>query len=93
MKKLFTFFLLAIILISISCQRIAPRPKSGLEMIKISDLKGIPLDYGSLISVTTRANTPNWAELWFQDDGGTIRLARIRFPDGLSEDVTVISRY
>ena len=93
MKKLFTFFLLAIILISISCQRINPPPKGGLEMIKISDLKGIPSDYGSLISVTTQPRAPNWAQLWFQDDDGTIRLVRIKFPHGISEEVGAISRY
>ena len=44
-----------------------------------TDLKGIPAEYGSLISVTTHAAYPGWAQLWFEDDQKTIRLVRIEF--------------
>ena len=75
MKKLRECILvmLAAISISFACQR------TTSNEIPVIDLKGIPAEYGSLVSVTTHAEYPGWAQLWFEDDKKTIRMIRIEF--------------
>jgi len=52
------------------------------------------LEYGSLVSVTTVAEWPGWAQLWFEADNNTIRMVRIDFHKGeIPEGVRTISRY
>ncbi len=57
MKRIFIVMLLMITLVSItlSCQRIPTSEKGELKMAQLSNLKGVPLEYGELISVTTPA--------------------------------------
>ena len=95
MKKLTILFLLILmpIFFTYSCQRVSTSTEGKLKSIILSDLKGIPLEYGSLISVTTHASYPGWAQLWFEDDDRTIRLVRIGFgEDRVHEKVLVIPR-
>lgn len=78
MKKLFILMLIALILIAVisifftfSCHRVASE--------NVSELKSIPSEYGTLISVTTHAEYPGWAQLWFVDQYSTIRMIRVDF--------------
>ena len=78
----------------LSCQRIdVPQIEGELTTIELTNLKGIPLEYGKLVSVTSPSSHPDWAHLWFEDDKRTIRMVRIGFADDrLHEKVTVIPR-
>jgi hypothetical protein len=58
-----------------ACERTAP-PISSRELI---DLTSIPASYGNLISVTSIPAYPEWVQLWFQDNVGTIRVLRVDF--------------
>lgn len=81
--------LIFLVLIAISCERTTPE----VSMDFVSELSSIPLDYGNLISVTTLPEYPNWMQLWFQDDQGTIRMVRVQFMANLiHNDVKVITR-
>ena len=80
MRKVFILILsiLIIIVAGFFCQRTTPI-KGELEEIQLTDLTGIPLEYGSLISVTTQIDYPGLAQLWFEDENKTIRVVRIEF--------------
>ncbi|MDX9856575.1 MAG: hypothetical protein RBT76_02170 [candidate division Zixibacteria bacterium] len=43
----------------------------------------IPAEFGDLEAVTTTETYPRWAQLWFQDSLGTVRVVRVQFVDGL----------
>ena len=96
MKKL-VFLLLFGLLILPSCQRLdqsSVTQKGELTVIELSDLNGIPLEYGSLISVTVSPEYPRWAQLWFQDDSKTIRVVRVSWEENrINQDVLIIHRY
>ena len=69
-------------LLFISCTRVevAQQPTQGeLQQIKLAKLDSIPMEYGSLIGVTPNKEYPRWAQLWFQDNNGTIRIVSVGF--------------
>lgn len=74
------FLLLLVFLLSI-CQRIPGESTSAvkLESLKIKNLTGIPSEYGPLFAVTANGAHPGWAQLWFLDNQGTIRMVRLDF--------------
>ncbi len=95
MKRLSLLIIPLLILIFMisSCQRVSSPLVGELQELKLSNLKGIPLEYGSLISVTTHAAWPGWAQLWFEDDDRTIRVVRVGFLNNkVHETVLVIPR-
>ena len=74
---------------AISCSRIEPEVDNSY----LSELKGIPAEYGALISVTNLEHYPNWFQLWFQDEEGTIRMVRVQIFSGqMHQDVKVLPR-
>ena len=96
MNKIPYLFLAIIFVISftLSCQRVTTSTPGELETIELSNLKGVPLEYGSLISVTAPSGRSRWAHLWFADKDQIIRMVRIGFADNrVHEKVTVIPRY
>lgn len=99
MKKLLTLFTILAIAVTMSCERIpeqgkaVPPTKGDLQTIKISDLKGIPLEYGTLVAITQGAE-PGRAALWFEDVNRTIRVVHVLLAyNRLGETVNVIPRY
>ena len=99
MKKLLTLFTILAIAVTMSCERLpekkaAPPTKGDLQTIKISDLKGIPLEYGTLVAITTRGTDTGKVELWFEDvNVGFFRGAEIADPDGLQEGTGKFMRH
>jgi hypothetical protein len=80
---------IVILIGAISCDRI----NQEVDNSQVSELKGIPAEYGALISVTTIPDYPNWFQLWFQDEAGTIRMVRIQIFSGvMHQDVKVLPR-
>lgn len=72
-----------------SCTRVQPEPDTDV----VSNLAGLPTAYGELVSVTTAAPYPDWAQLWFVDDEGVIRMVRVQFDlKQIHNDVLVIPR-
>ncbi|OGB66064.1 MAG: hypothetical protein A2Y94_14835 [Caldithrix sp. RBG_13_44_9] len=98
MKKLLLLLLILVILImlvSVSCRKVQrPTPQPGqLNKALLEDLTGIPLEYGTLISVTAHAQYEGWAQLWFVDSLQTIRMVRVQFhTNRIHENVLVIPR-
>lgn len=95
MKKL--LFISLILLLSafplISCSRVQAPAQGELKTVKLKKLDAIPLEYGSLFGVTANPEFPRWAQLWFEDDDGTIRVVSVGFFDRkILENVTVIPR-
>ncbi len=80
---------IALCLFVLSCQRVTPKP-SGSDLI---DLTNIPATYGNLISVTSIPAYPEWVQMWFQDNTGTIRVIKVSFGDNrMASDVRTITR-
>ena len=99
MKNMIFIFCILIILctsIFIACARIedVQKPVKGeLQKMKLTKLDSLPMEYGSLVGVTPNYNFPRWAQLWFEDDKGTIRIVSVGFFDQkISDTVTVIPR-
>ncbi len=102
MKKLLTLFTILAIAVTMSCERLpqqkkaVPPTKGDLQTIKISDLKGIPLEYGTLVAITqvTEPGRAGRAALWFEDVNRTIRVVHVALAyNRLGETVNVIPRY
>jgi hypothetical protein len=82
LNRLSILFLLVLLICLIStCERIPGENAADtkLENIKITNLKGIPAEYGPLFAVTANGAHPGWAQLWFLDNQGTIRMVRLDF--------------
>ena len=95
MKKYFFVLILLFSFIIISCEsRIKEMPDPGkLEKLQLTDLTGIPLEYGKLINVTTHAAYEGWSQLWFEDENNIIRMVRVQFHmNRIHERVLVIPR-
>jgi len=89
------FISLSLLIVIFSCDRISePTPVPGLwEKIVLSDLTGIPSEYGALTSVTTHAQYEGWPRLWFVESSSTIRKARVQFhTNRINDRVLVIPR-
>lgn len=71
--------LLLVLLIAASCQRTTPESPEEV----FPTMATIPAEFGELEAVTTTETYPRWAQLWFQDSVGTIRMVRVQFVDGL----------
>ncbi len=91
MKKLCVpFFIVAVLLFFfIACERI----DQDVEPEGIVDLQAVSMEYGSLVSVTTAPQYPNWAQLWFEAEDGTITMVRVNWmEDKMLEDILAIER-
>ena len=80
----------------VSCSRVQDIGKlteGKLKRVKLEKLDGIPAEYGALVGVTANPQYHRFAQLWFQDDNGTIRVVSVGFFDQkMLENVTVIPR-
>lgn len=75
-RKLMLLACGAVLLLGLaSCARIS----TDEDASRFTALQSLPLEYGQLKSVTSTEQYPGWAQLWFQDDAGTIRMVRINW--------------
>lgn len=71
------------------CEKANP----DLEMSSLVPLGNVPIEYGSLRGVTSTEQYPGWAQLWFQDDAGTVRMVRVKWVSRqMHPDVITIPR-
>ena len=77
MKKMLMLAAVSVVLLlgAASCTRIS----TDDDPTKFAALQSLPLDYGQLKAVTSTEQFPGWAQLWFQDDAGTIRMVRVNW--------------
>jgi hypothetical protein len=68
------------VLLLLSCAQL-PRPlreaEGGIPTETLKDLTSVPREWGNLVSVTTpttRENVSRFAQLWFQDSEGNVRV-------------------
>lgn len=74
---LMLLIIVAGLLLMSSCERMNP----VADLSKVTALQSIPLEYGALTAVTSTEQYPGWSQLWFQDNGGTIRMVRVNWID------------
>jgi hypothetical protein len=87
--------LVFLVITTASCERTdQPIPGAGeLDNLELTDLSGIPGEYGELVGITTHAAYKGWAQLWFEDEDKTIRVVRIEsIANRMHHDVIVIPR-
>ena len=91
-KSLFMFLMIVLTaFLLVSCSRV--QDTGELKEVKLEKLDGIPAEYGALVGITANPQAHEWAQLWFQDDSGTIRVVSVGFFDQkVLENVTVIPR-
>ena len=68
----------------VSCSRVQDIGKlteGELKRVKLEKLDGIPAEYGALVGVTANPKYDREAQLWFQDDNGTILVVSVGFFD------------
>jgi hypothetical protein len=88
-------FLSTALLFAASCTKYG-EPGPGEQKFAVERLPQpnvVPASWGKLVATSSNASAENWIQLWFQDDGGNIRMvgynARDRF---LSLDGVLIRR-
>ncbi len=68
-------------------------PTGPLQFDEFMQGASIPAEYGELVSVTSSASFPGWAQLWFQKPDSTIMTVFVNFQDGsVRNKVLVIPR-
>ncbi len=93
-----TFFLIivSLVILNVSCAKIEEeQPVLSTEIIpeKVPQADSIPSAWGKLISVSSVTNVPNWAQLWFVDDEGNIRMVPYNVRDNrLATEARLIRR-
>lgn len=68
--------MLAILSGGISCTKIGQPGVREQKLVteEMTAADSIPSKWGKLVSVSSVTGIPNWAQLWFQDDEGVIRI-------------------
>ncbi len=87
---------LALLAGGISCTRlgVSGPAEQKLAMEELAKADSIPLGWGKLVSVSSVPGIEHWAQLWFQDDEGTIRMLPYNIGDNsLSGQARVIRRH
>jgi hypothetical protein len=92
MKNVLRFTLMSVVCLTmfLSCEPVAkPKPsnKTDLNTIVLKNKSGIPMEFGTLVSVTT---TNNWAQLWFVDEHQNIHKVSLSLPDYQLEDTVLV---
>ena len=81
MRKTLLFLFVGLILILgfASCTKVHQARWTYLDQTKLTTLEAVPLEYGQLKAVTVMQDNPEWSEMWFQDDSGTIRIVPVNW--------------
>lgn len=87
--------MLILLFAGVTCTKLG-RPGVGeqkLVLEKLTESDAIPLKWGKLVSVSGVPGIDNWAQLWLQDEEGTIRIVTYDVGGNyLSNQVRVIRR-
>jgi hypothetical protein len=73
----------AILVLAASCSRYGePGPgEQKSAIVKLAEPDAIPASWGKLVAVSSVTSAEDWVQLWFQDEGGTIRMTRYNVHD------------
>jgi len=92
---LWTAVLLTAVLLLASCEQIRPPGTVATPLgrdLMPSDSR-IPSDFGRVFATSTSETYPGWAQLYFADDSGTIRIVFVSLTDrALEPKVITIPR-
>jgi len=83
----------ALVLISLSCAKLPEKPAKEdgtVVLVKLADQDAIPVDWGEAFAVSSDANNPNWLQLWFRSEDGTVRMVSYNLRTNILEDDAVI---
>ena len=92
-KTLVCLSVSALLLISLSCAKLPGKPAKEdgtVELLKLAHQDAIPADWGEAFAVSSDANNPNWLQLWFRADDGTVRMASYNLRTNVLEDDAVV---
>lgn len=87
--------LCALLLLGVSCAKLGETDAGvrQLALEKVDRPDVIPVNWGKLVAVSAVAGLSDWAQLWLQDDAGTIRIVPYNVSDNyLSGQARVIRR-
>ena len=95
-KTAICLFVVVLLVPALSCTRMPEKaapvgPVLATEQLPAPD--AIPAAWGKLVSVTTNPAYPNWFQLWFEDETGTVRMAAYNHRTGqFDTKATVFAR-
>ncbi len=94
-EPLMLLCVLAVAIAAASCEKLpAPTLQRGPLQVEAAQYAyAIPLDYGTLVSVTPTADSPYIAGLWFEKPDKTVVYVRVNVSLGkIYKDVLVLPR-
>ncbi|MBM4116718.1 hypothetical protein FJ251_03115 [bacterium] len=77
MRKLALLFLLALVLV-VSCAKLPEKPaavRGDIAYVRMIAKDAIPAAWGRLVAVSNSADFGHIFQLWFEDEGGAVRVA------------------
>ena len=84
--------LLAVVCGLTACTRLASNDSDlepALSFEQLATPSAIPAEYGKLVSVTTDDLYPGWAQLWFEQDDGTVVTVFVKYVNGALRQKTL----
>jgi hypothetical protein len=84
-----------ILIFGMSCTKLGEPglAEQTLVLQKMTQTDSIPANWGKLVSVSSVPGVEHWAQLWFQDDEGTIRILPYNVSNNyLSSQARIIRR-
>jgi hypothetical protein len=84
--------LLAVVVCAASSCRKIQAPAEGVPGETLTGATTLPAEWGRLVSVSSEATHPDLAQLWFQDDSGTVRMVVYRIGTGELVNVRIFRR-
>ena len=95
-RPLMLLCLVALAFAAASCEKLpapAPLERGPLQMEPTRYADAIPLDYGTLLAVTTDAEAPYMAGLWFEKPDKTLVYVKVNVSLGrIHNEVLVLPR-
>jgi hypothetical protein len=92
-KTLVCLSVSALLLTSLSCAKLPEKPAKEdgtVVLAKLAQSDAVPAEWGEAFAVSSDANNPNWLQLWFRADDGTVRMVSYNLRTNILEDDAVI---
>jgi hypothetical protein len=92
-KAFICLTVLTTLLVGLSCAKLPEKPAKEdgtVVLVELAHQDAIPADWGEAFAVSSDANNPNWLQLWFRAEDGTVRMASYNLRTNILEDDAVI---
>ncbi len=87
-RMIISCLVLVLLMGAAACEKTTPvvQPTGPLTMTAFDYQGAIPAEYGRLVSVTSSAAFPGWAQLWFERPDSSLVTVFVNFQTGAVRD-------